>query len=627
MKNAYKVLLVIGFLCIIISFSNTTHPQMSGITDGVVADEPQALSVILMIGDGMGYEHVDLGRLVEKGEFGSLVMQQLDWNASATTYSANAAITDSAASATALATGYKTYNGMISVNPSGIPLETILEIAQSLNKSTGVVTTAFIQHATPAAFMTHVMSRNDYAEISRQIVEVNAPEVILGGGLTYFTPSQLTSLESQGYTIVQNRTDLLNINQDKVLGLFANDYMPYESGRDYTVTPSLAEMTNKSIEILSEDTDGFFLMIEGGRIDHAGHANNKTNDALETIEFDKAIEVACNYVSTHSNTILIVTADHETGGLVITDYNLSDELPSDLLSESENRLLRIERANNVSVTWSTVSHTDAHVPIFAVGGNFENQMLDVTLDNTDIFDIMNDHFSGAIRIILDSPDLLTPTWATFLSDDTPILSWSNVFGAKEYLLQLDIETSFTSIYIHNITETTTFHELVTPLSDGMWFWRVAPKDSIGTMGQLSEIWNFTVDTQNPTWDEMPADQVIELGISFYYDLNASDPFTIDHYWINDTTHFTIDENGIVQNSTILNQGSYFLEVRAYDLSNNYCFAVFNVTVIEYGTTTDTTTSSINGGIEIDPPLLVGISGIIVGIFAIIILSRWKQNIR
>ena len=119
-------------------------------------------SIILMIGDGMGYEHVELTRLVEKGESGNLSMQQLTWNASAATYSADQAITDSAASGTALATGVKTNNGMIGMDPAEQVLESILEYAQDLNKSTGVITTVTVYHATPASFMAHTDSRNNY---------------------------------------------------------------------------------------------------------------------------------------------------------------------------------------------------------------------------------------------------------------------------------------------------------------------------------------------------------------------------------------------------------------------------------------------------------------------------------
>ena len=325
-----------------------------------------------MIGDGMGFEHVNISRLVEKRLNGHLTLEQLEFNCSVMTYSANAEVTDSAASATAIATGFKTNNGMLAMDPSEESLTTILEIADSKGKSTGLVTTTFIQHATPAAFMTHVESRNSYSEISRQIVEEVDVDVLLGGGTSYFSSSQLDAMVTNGYEIVENRTALLDANSGKLLGLFSGGYMDYERDRDFELTPSLAEMTNKSIDILSQNPDGFFLMVEGGRIDHAGHDNNKVNVALDTIAFDYAVDIAFQYVQSHENTILIVTADHETGGLSVLNSNLNETLPSAAFSEEKNRDLRIVRANNVSVSWSTGSHTDTPVPLYAYGKAFEN---------------------------------------------------------------------------------------------------------------------------------------------------------------------------------------------------------------------------------------------------------------
>jgi len=384
------VFLIISFLSI---------PAVSSVTDVHMvesfipaADEP--LSVILMIGDGMGFNHVELARLVEVGEGGSLNMQNSDWNASVTTYAADEPVTDSAAAATAMATGNKTNYGYVSVSPTLVPLETILEFAQSLNKSTGVVATSRITHATPACFMTHVVNRNDETEIARQIVDEADVDVILGGGAGYFTGSQITSMASDGYSIVYNRTELLSVSTGKVLGLFADSHMDYEYNRNYAEQPSIAEMTNKSIELLSQDTDGFFLMVEGSRIDHAAHDGDRVPNALDTIAFDKAVEVALDYVTSHDNTILIVTADHETGGMLISSYDLSSELPGGLSTEVERRSHRIDRALNVTVEWTVTYHTDWLVPLFAVGDAFENMTKDITIDNTHIYYLMKDFFLG-----------------------------------------------------------------------------------------------------------------------------------------------------------------------------------------------------------------------------------------
>ncbi|MFX1580462.1 MAG: alkaline phosphatase [Promethearchaeota archaeon] len=383
------VLLIVSFLSI--PTVPLTDVQLVG---GAIIADAEPLNVILMIGDGMGYQHVELARLVEVGEHGSLMMQNSDWNASMTTYAADDAITDSAASGTAIATGNKTNRGYVGKNPSYVVLENIVEFAQSLNKSTGIVSTCRIVDATPACFMTHVDERHDFTEIARQIVEEANVSVLLGGGSNYFTGSQISTMVSNGYAMVYNRTALDAITSGKVFGLFASEHMDYEYDRNYAVQPSIAEMTNKSIELLSQDPDGFFLMVEGGKIDLAAHAEDKVRNALDTIAFDKAVGVALDYVNDHDNTILIVTADHETEGLVVLSHDLNSQFPSDLVSEDAKRTLRDQRVNNITVDWTASYHTDWPVPVFGHGKAFENMSSEVLIDNTDIFGLMTDFYLG-----------------------------------------------------------------------------------------------------------------------------------------------------------------------------------------------------------------------------------------
>ncbi len=376
-------------------------------------------SIILMIGDGMGYEHVELTRLVEKGESGNLSMQQLTWNASAATYSADQAITDSAASGTALATGVKTNNGMIGMDPDKQVLENILEYAQDLNKSTGVITTVTVYHATPACFMAHTDSRYNYDDIVSQIVNTANVDVILGGGSGQFSSSQLSTMASNGYAVVDNRNDMLDVVSGKLLGLFDTSYMPEEIDRDYTTTPSLLEMMNQSLHILSQDPDGFFLMIEGGQIDFAGHDNDRVGVALETIEFDMAVALAAEYVDSNPNTILIVTADHETGGLTVVSNTLSDVLPSTFGLEADRRSHRIDRANNVTTTWSTTGHTDTDVPIFAYGSAFTGLPENYTINNIDIYTLMKDYYDGnPLNVTQYEPPEPTTTTTTSSTTNT-----------------------------------------------------------------------------------------------------------------------------------------------------------------------------------------------------------------
>jgi alkaline phosphatase len=245
--------------------------------------------------------------------------------------------------------------------------------------------------------MTHVNDRGNYPEIARQIVEEADVDILLGGGTgptNGFSASQISTMASNGYSVVYNRAELASVTSGRVFGLFSFSHMDYEFDRDYSVQPSIAEMTNKSIEILSQDTDGFFLMVEGSRIDLAAHAEDKVRNALDTIAFDKAIDVALDYVKSHNNTILIVSADHETEGLVILSHNLSSELPADLLSETDKRTLRAERVNNVTVDWTASYHTAQNVPLFAFGDAFLDMTENLTIDNTDVHTLMKDFYLG-----------------------------------------------------------------------------------------------------------------------------------------------------------------------------------------------------------------------------------------
>lgn len=392
------------------------------ISESTAQSEGDGLSIILMIGDGMGFEHVKLGRWVEVGENGNLVMETLPYNWSVTTYSADAAITDSAAAATAIATGIKTNNQIVGQSPIGTDLSTILEIAETVGKSTGLVSTTRFNHATPASFFANVTSRSDYATITRQLVEDKDVDVVLSGGFDQFTLDQLTTMQSRGYTLVENRAELDAVSSGKVLGMFASSYMPEELTRDLSTIPSIAEMTNKSLEVLSQDPDGFFLMVEGGQIDFSGHDNDKVGVALETIAFDKAINISLQYVQEHSNAILLITADHETGGLTIVSNSLNQELPSEVDSEASNRNLRVERANNVTTTWTGTDHTATLVPLFMYGDPLSEFPASYSIDNTDVFAIMDTYFSGGAldtTIFNAVTTSTTSTTSTSTTDTTP----------------------------------------------------------------------------------------------------------------------------------------------------------------------------------------------------------------
>jgi alkaline phosphatase len=313
-------------------------------------------NVILLIGDGMGVGQLTAAEAVNGDE--GLVMRSLPYKSLVTTCSVSGYVTDSAASATTLATGYKTSNGAISTSADGVVLTTVVEIAEALGMSTGVVTTTRVTHATPACFMAHVNNRGSEAAIAQQVL-TSGVDVVLGGGSTYFT-----SLDpvAAGYTVVETTDELMGVNSGMVLGLFNADYMSYDSLRDPLVEPSVAEMTRKSIELLSGDPDGFFLMVEGGRIDHASHDNNFDLTMGETFAFDAAVLEALEFASGRNDTLVVVTADHETGGLLIIGGYTTSGTPQ--------------------YKWISDDHTGSMVPVYAYGPMAE--MVIGFSDNTDI---------------------------------------------------------------------------------------------------------------------------------------------------------------------------------------------------------------------------------------------------
>lgn len=406
-------LVIIGLLLLSFEISQGREIQNHNL---VSERDSKPLSVVLMIGDGMGFQHVQLARWIEKGVNGTLNMEKLPIHLEVSTQSANSPVTDSAAAATAIATGNKTNNGMLSYLENGQTLKTILEIANERNLSTGLITTTEIFHATPAAFYSHVRSRSNTSEIVNQLSNQSSIDLFLGGGSSAFSSVTLMKMEQEGYTYVSNRTQLAAVNTGKVLGLFSPNSISYEQNRDPDVTPSLSEMTNKSLELLSRDENGFFLLVEGGKIDWGAHVNNKFDTALETIEFDHAVDVATTFIESHPNheILLLVTADHETGGFSIEGNTLNDSLPSVTRTYTQNKALRLARVANVSVTWSTTGHTGQVVPLYGFG-TVLSHLNDMNIDNTAIFGIMKSHlFSTALTTPTTTPSTTRPIlWSRF----------------------------------------------------------------------------------------------------------------------------------------------------------------------------------------------------------------------
>ncbi len=381
------------------------------------ASESSAENVILMIGDGMGFPHITAARM-EKADNNlteyadtALYMDGMEQAGYVTTFSANSFVTDSAPAATSIATGQKTNNGVIGQDATatrgkdGKNLTTILEMAETANKSTGVVTTTRITHATPAGFYAHVDNRDNESEIADQLLESDV-EVGLGGGLKFFVGKNetdplggkskrsddrnlLIAFGNKSYAVVYNESALMALDAnstDKVLGLFNNDHMKYDLERVGSGEPSVANMTAKAIEILSKNENGFFLMVEGGRIDHASHARNLSNNNADTLAFDEAVKVALDFASENNDTLVIVTADHECGGFVLQPSDIETYEAGGVNPIFASGMITSPGSYNLTAG-KEATHTAVDVPIMASGPGAENFGRG-KMDNTDIFVLM-----------------------------------------------------------------------------------------------------------------------------------------------------------------------------------------------------------------------------------------------
>jgi len=274
--------------------------------------------VILFIGDGAGTGYWTAAALAAH----PLAAESFPVMGLVETSASDNKVTDSAAAATALSTGVRTYNGAIGMDPDSNSLTTVLEVAQSRGLATGLVATSSITHATPAAFASHVPDRNMAWEIARQLAAAEV-DVILAGGRRYFDPTRrpdsldLLSMVAARSSYVETAAELGCLQTSGIhglVGLFADDHMPAEPQR----SPTLPDMTRAALEVLDHDPDGFFLMVEGSQPDWRGHDNDPLGAIVsEMLDLDRAVGVALEYQARHPETLIVVTADHETGGLAV----------------------------------------------------------------------------------------------------------------------------------------------------------------------------------------------------------------------------------------------------------------------------------------------------------------------
>lgn len=320
-------------------------------------------NVIFCIGDGMGAGQVALAQITSVGMDGKLYLQRMPVVGIIRTHSADYVVTDSAAAATALATGFKTNNKMIAMGPDGEKYLTILEAARDAGMRTGLVVTSNITDATPAGFGARNKSRYMESQIAEDLLAEKI-NVMLGGGREFFLPKTaenskrtdernlINEAKNAGCRYVQTADELKSADGPYVLGLFQIGGLTTEPPE-----PTLAEMTDKTIELLNKkdknktepsgQNKGFFLMVEGSQIDWACHRNDANDTVRQTLRFDEAVRSAVEFALKDRHTIVIVTADHETGGLVI----VGGKLPG----------------KNPELHWSTKNHSALPVPLYAFG--------------------------------------------------------------------------------------------------------------------------------------------------------------------------------------------------------------------------------------------------------------------
>lgn len=302
-------------------------------------------NIILLIGDGMGVAQVYAGATANRGK---LYLDNFKHVGFSRTQSANRYVTDSGAGGTALATGHKANNLAIGMDAAENPVPSILEIARQNGLATGIVVTTSLLDATPAAFVAHVPNRNMVAKIAESFVSSNV-DVFIGGGMEHFNQREdgrdlIAELSDKGYQVCDNITDVLHVRNGKLAG-FIRESRVSERG------DQLAQTTETALDILDDRKKGFFLMVEASEIDGGGHDNDIQYTVEEMLDFDRTIGKALEFAAKDGKTLVIVTADHETGGLALVSGDMEKGM--------------------VTGRFSTGGHSGIMVPVFAYGPGAE----------------------------------------------------------------------------------------------------------------------------------------------------------------------------------------------------------------------------------------------------------------
>jgi len=316
-------------------------------------------NIILIIGDGMGVPQITAGMYKLKNQ---TALENFPIIGLSKTHSSNALVTDSAAAGTAIACGEKTANGTVGISMRNQKLTSILELSKQKGYKTGIIATSTIVHATPAAFYANVLSRNQYEDIALQLSDSDVDYFIGGGRKFFINRKDKRNLlkEMTSYDIVNSIKKFDESKSDKI-GYFTSSEDPYpiRNGR----IPNLSAAVEKMLPKLSNNDNPYFLLIEASQIDWGGHKNDIDYVLSEFIDMDKAINKVIEFTKNDKNTIVIVTGDHETGGLAITSGR--------------------RRNFQIKTEFSTIGHSAVMIPVFAKGAHSE--IFSGIYDNTEIF--------------------------------------------------------------------------------------------------------------------------------------------------------------------------------------------------------------------------------------------------
>ena len=346
----------------------------------------KAKNIILFIGDGMSLSQVSAYRLYQGGPNSRIAVDSFPYSGKVLTHSANAIVTDSASSGTAFSTGKKTYNTALGVDVNGQPIENITEKLDKSGYVSSVISTSEVTHATPAAFVVHTSSRYLADEISIQMTDSKIKN-ILGGGRKFFIPEEDGGNREDGIKLIEkvkansklitNKSELGDSSlygNSQVFGLFADEHLrDNNTPENHPSEPSIKEMlefaVSRSKRFLDNGCKGFFIMAEASQVDWAGHGNDFEYLMREMDDLEQGIIWALNFAKKNDDTLVVVTADHETGGLLIE--------PND---PRKYESLDVKFSFNTGI--GRGSHTGVPVPIYAYGPGAEN--FTGTLDNTDV---------------------------------------------------------------------------------------------------------------------------------------------------------------------------------------------------------------------------------------------------